>query len=308
MNIVIVGPGAVGSLWAHYLSQAGHRVSFWSRDPAPLLHRRIDEANIISLANNQLSELTRADLLLVTTKAWQVLDALLPLQGQLNCDTVITLMHNGMGTATPVAAAFPDNPIVLATTTHGALTEQKLDTEVLPIAHTGHGITQLGGFNEAGKRCDFLAEVFDHALAPANWHENVTAALWHKLAVNCAINPLTALHQVRNGELAQARFQATLTELYREISAVMNAEHIVTSASDIQRAVETVYQATAANYSSMHQDRYFQRRSEIDFITGYLIDCAAKHGIDVPNNLALYQSMTELDATLVPCRDPRSSL
>ncbi|KOO09902.1 2-dehydropantoate 2-reductase, partial [Vibrio xuii] len=100
------------------------------------------------------------------------------------------------GTAERIASLLPHNPLVLATTTHGAYRPAPSH-----VQHTGKGITQLGGYNAKGLQCQFLEQVFHHALPNSRWHPNIQEALWHKLAINCAINPLTALHQITNGEL-----------------------------------------------------------------------------------------------------------
>lgn len=61
--------------------------------------------------------------------------------------------------------------------------------------------------------------------------------------------------------------------------------------------VVNVAQSTAQNYSSMHQDIYNKRQSEIDFINGYVVNIAAKNKIDVPNNLSLYQKVKQIEAS-----------
>ncbi len=55
---------------------------------------------------------------------------------------------------------------------------------------------------------------------------NITQALWNKLAINCAINPLTAIHQCLNGKLAAESYRSILDSIIEEVVAVMNAENI----------------------------------------------------------------------------------
>lgn len=290
MNIVILGPGAIGSLWATKFKQAGHNVSLWSRSSESQIQLQLDDAAVDTFPNHHLPDVKNADLIVVTVKAWQVEEAIAPLLANIHPDTIVMLMHNGMGTAQRVSETLTNNPIVLATTTHGAYKPCKQQ-----VLHTGHGITQIGGFNGSGEQCQFLQEVMDHALPEVRWNPNIHAALWTKLAINCAINPLTAIHQCKNGTLAQQEFQDTLRNITRELVEVMNKEGLDTEFDNLFGVIMQVIIATAENYSSMRQDVVHQRRTEIDFITGYLLQAAEKHHIETPVNLDLYQRIKQIE-------------
>ncbi len=290
MNILILGPGAIGSLWATKFKQAGHNVSLWGRGSETQLMLQLDDSTIDTFPNHDLLSVHNADLIVVTVKAWQVEDAIHPLLAHISPDSIVMLMHNGMGTAPHIAATLTNNPIVLATTTHGAYKPSQHH-----VLHTGHGITQIGAFNQSGKQCQFLQQVMNHALPEVRWNQNINAALWTKLAINCAINPLTAIYQCKNGQLAKEEFQATLQSIARELVDVMNREGIDTEFDDLFNTIMQVVNATAENYSSMRQDVFHQRRTEIDFITGHLLQVAKKHHIDTPENLKLYQRIKQLE-------------
>ncbi len=290
MNIVVLGPGAIGSLWAFHLNQAGHQVSLWHRSPAAKRSIQLDNHPAIELINGNISRLKQADLLLVTVKAWQVHAALIPIKPLLNPDTIILLMHNGMGAEQVVAEDFPHNPVVMATTSHAAY-------RVTPshIKHTGCGETHLGGINDKGRQCDFLAAVMDNALAKAEWSDDIHLAQWQKLAVNCVINPLTASLQCHNGDLLEEEPQNQIQTLITEIKQVMQAEGINVTESALLKRINTIINATADNYSSMEQDIINHRKTEIDFINGYLIKRAQAHGIATPANLALYRTIKTIE-------------
>lgn len=290
MNIVILGPGAIGSLWATKLKQAGHHVSLWGKSSEPQLSLQLDDTPALTFSNHHLAAVKSADLILVTVKAWQVEAAIHPLVPHIYTDTIVMLMHNGMGTAQSVAETLGNNPIVLATTTHGAYKPSPQ-----AVLHTGRGITQLGGFNRLGEQCQFLQPVMHHALPEVRWNPDIHAALWTKLAINCAINPLTAIHQCKNGALAQQEFHSTLHSITQELVSVMNQEGVDTEFEDLFSDIMHVVNATAENYSSMRQDVFHQRRTEIDFITGHLLHAAEKHHIDTPENLKLYQRIKQIE-------------
>ncbi len=290
MNIVVLGPGAVGSLWALHLHRAGHQVALWSRQSQPTLELQLDDSEPVLFSNQSLEILANADLLLITVKVWQVEAALLPLLPHLNRDTILLFMHNGMGAVEAISESLACFPVLFATTTHGAL-----KTTLNQVRHTGFGQTQVGPFNALGGRCDFIADVLQHALAPVTWSPDIQHALWRKLAVNCAINPLTAIHQCANGALVAPEFTPIITAILDEVTTVMQAEAISVEAEALRDGVYQVIQATAANLSSMHQDVFHRRPTEIDFITGYVVRKGEQHGIATPVNSELYQQIKTLE-------------
>ncbi|MFW7524180.1 2-dehydropantoate 2-reductase [Vibrio ostreicida] len=290
MNIVIVGPGAVGSLWATKLYASGHRVSLWSTSNEPERLIQLGDSPPTQFRNHDINAVQHADLILVTVKAWQVSTALSALKANIAQDAIIVLMHNGMGSAEAINAQYPSNPLVLATTTHGAFKPSKQK-----VIHTGRGETQLGGFNTLGQQCQFLESVMDHALPDVQWSSNIIPSLWKKLAVNCAVNPLSAIHQITNGQLAQPHYQLTIEKLLVEVHKVMVAEGIIIDRAELVNTVSNVIRATAENYSSMQQDIFYQRPSEIDFITGYLLQRASVHGIAAPINRSLFEKIKQIE-------------
>ena len=290
MNIVIVGPGAIGSLWAYKLHQAGHKVSLWGAKQNQQWMLAADDSPEILFSYNQPQTLIDADLLLVTVKAWQVETAITPLLPHVNKDAILLFMHNGMGAVDNIVELISEYPVVIATTTHGAL---KVDAH--HVKHTGIGQTQLGAFNLKGSQCTFLVDVLNHALPTVSWNPNIQFALWNKLAINCAINPLTAIHQCLNGALAEEKFRPTLVAVIDELVSVMQAEKIPVDRNQLTTTIDNVIRATAANKSSMHQDIFYRRQTEIDFITGYLVRKAQQHGIEVPANSELYKQIQLLE-------------
>ncbi|MCX2759022.1 2-dehydropantoate 2-reductase [Vibrio sp. Sgm 22] len=288
MNITIVGPGAIGSLWAIKLLQAGHNVSLWSRSPETSIDLSLDKQVSLSFSNNNIEKLSASDLVIFTVKAWQLEEATTPLLQHLDPDTILMFMHNGMGAVDNIATRIDAHPIVLATTTQAAFKPDRKS-----VSHTGLGQTQLGAFNLKGQQCTFLVDVLEHALPAVSWNPEIKTALWTKLAINCAINPLTGLEQIKNGELADQRFEGILSSIVEELTQVIQAEEIACSFDELEASVKQVIQATAQNNSSMKQDMFYQRKTEIDFITGHLIKTALKHQIEVPVNQNLFAQVKE---------------
>ncbi|GAL11326.1 2-dehydropantoate 2-reductase [Vibrio astriarenae] len=75
----------------------------------------------------------------------------------------------------------------------------------------------------------------------------------------------------------------------------MEAEGIAIELNTLQSKVDDVVRLTANNLSSMQQDISHQRRSEIDYITGYLLARARAHQLELPYNQALYNDIQRLE-------------
>jgi len=291
-HICIIGHGAIGLLWGHQLAVAGHQVTLISRrQTLPTSKQLFTNNSGTTLANeltfsHQLPQ--RCDLVLVTTKAYQIHDAITPFITEITAP--IMLLHNGMGAVDtlPLAA---HQQVMLATTTHGALIDEN------GLVHTGLGNTIIGNYQGlSDEQLEHWQQIFDSALPTVKVHHNIQQPLLLKLAINCVINPLTAINQCKNGELFNSNFQPQIDKLIAELQQVISKldNHWPHDEISLKKMIMTVARATADNYSSMAQDVKYQRPTEIEFINGYLILCAKKLNIDVKNNVEVLQRVKQL--------------
>ena len=162
----------------------------------------------------------------------------------------------------------------MGTTTHAA----RRDGNV--IIHVANGITHIGPARQQDGDYSYLADILQTVLPDVAWHNNIRAELWRKLAVNCVINPLTAIWNCPNGELRH--HPQEIMQICEEVAAVIEREGHHTSAEDLRDYVMQVIDATAENISSMLQDIRALRHTEIDYINGFLLRRARAHGIAVP--------------------------
>lgn len=283
MKITVLGCGALGQLWLASLYKQGHEVQGWLRVPQPFCHVNLVETDgstfNTSLTANDPAFLAESDLLLVTLKAWQVSGAVKTLSASLPASSPILLLHNGMGTQEELTSL--RQPLLLGVTTHAAKRDGNM------IVHAAGGTTHIGPGNAAGSDFSGLADALHQALPDVAWHNFIIPASWNKLAVNCVINPLTALYNCRNGELKHHRDE--VVSICNEVAMVMQREGHHTSPESLLDYVEQVIDSTATNISSMLQDVRVQRHTEIDYITGYLLQRARAHGLTLPVNNRLYE-------------------
>lgn len=288
----ILGAGAIGCLFAANLQRSDVNCSLILRQAGTgACNIQIEDAmgsSSIPVAASSAREPSRIRNLLVTTKAYDVESALRSVSHRLDSQSQVLLMVNGMGFGEQLQAQLPWLDSYQGTTTEGAY-------RVAPwhIRHAGRGQTVIGR-QDMAQSPGWLAS-WQAALEQCHWDADIDRALWRKLAVNCAINPLTALHQCRNGELAgNTGLASQVTALCREITQVCTAAGFQDIARDLDTTVAAVIRGTAGNRSSMLQDVLQGRQTEIDYITGYLLTEAQRHGIAVPLNTALYEGVQGL--------------
>jgi 2-dehydropantoate 2-reductase len=123
-----------------------------------------------------------------------------------------------------------------------------------------------------------------------------------KLAVNAIINPLSTIFNCFNGELFKSQSIAVLIQvLLQEISAVLcaimtakGAEPLSSlSKEGLDKTVADIGAKTAKNISSMRQDVLAGRKTEIDYINGYIIARGVTFGVECPVNRTLVKMVKD---------------
>jgi len=300
----ILGTGAIGTLWAAKFLQ--HSI------PCRLLHRSTPEQsgdvisrklNLIGLDDHQHSydlvsesifcnsEINR---ILVCTKSYQCIAAIEPLIPRLGDAATILILQNGMGQQQQLARMLPKQQILLASTTEAAMIISPLE-----VKHTGPGISSYGCLDHSTQ----ISPDIKAQLKRINMQQeqDIEAVLWSKLSINCVINPLTAIHNCRNGQLLQNPKLLSLTQqLCTEVEAVTSAMDKPIKAAGLFDKVRTVATATSQNYSSMQQDIQYKRNTEIDFINGYLQQHADRLNIPCSLNRQIISQIKQLELSHYP--------
>jgi len=289
----VLGAGSLGTLWATRLFRAGLPVRLILRDQARLQAYQ-DAGGLTLVEQNQTSfhaipaetvdshgPITR---LLVACKAYDAQKAVAQLAPRLVPDAELILLQNGLGSQDAVAACIPQARCIFASSTEGAFRDGDWR-----VVFAGHGYTWLG---DAGHPSPpFWLDDLSASGIPHEWSADILTRLWRKLALNCAINPLTVLHDCRNGGLLQHHCE--VATLCAELTELLERCGQPAAAQNLQQEVERVIQATAANYSSMYQDVANQRRTEISYLLGHACNVAARHRLNLPHLRQLQQRLVE---------------
>ncbi|MDD0973127.1 putative 2-dehydropantoate 2-reductase [Pseudomonas fontis] len=289
----ILGAGSLGSLWACRLARAGKAVRLILRDPQRLAaYEAAGGLTLVEqgLAQRHATPAETADTqgpihrLLVACKAYDAEQAVVSLLPRLAKDAELILLQNGLGSQDAVAARVPHLRCLFASSTEGAFRESDWQ-----VTFAGHGFNWLG--DPANPSAPPWLEDLHDAGIPHQWTPDILTRLWRKLALNCAINPLTVLHDCRNGGLLEHHCE--VATLCAELADLLRVCGQPEAAQALNEEVERVIHATAANYSSMYQDVRQGRRTEIHYLLGHACRTAARHAQPVPHLERLHRRLVE---------------
>jgi len=216
----------------------------------------------------------------------------------------VCAIQNGLGHEQKLMKTIPPERLRVAVTTVAA--RRRSFTEV---ERTGTGITWMG---RADRPQDWDGDdlAFAEALRKAGWPcepgGDMRARMWDKLVVNCLINPITAVLGVENGRLLEdMEALSVLRDAFEEAVRIARAEGVRLSDGLWEAALE-VCRKTALNRSSMLQDLDRGRKTEIDALTGALLEAAERRGVDAPVNRTLHRLVRMLERRARPETEGRS--
>lgn len=276
LNIVVVGAGAVGMLVASFLSET-HEVTLVTRTETQkekmeengLLRINIDESSAckkIKVSTN-LQQIEKNSIVIVAVK-YHHLKSLYSELSMLHKEIPLLFLQNGLAHFDEVLK-LPQRTIAFSSCQFGA--ERKNE---YTVQHRGIGVLKI-----AVERGELDSFSFFHQLNnecfPIKFEENAEQMLFEKAFLNCFINPLTSILQVRNGELIENPYSLKLLKnLYEEMIYAFPEQKDKLPFD----AVVALCKNTAKNTSSMLSDRLNGRKTEVETIVGAVIKKAEKRG------------------------------
>ena len=291
MRLLVLGAGAIGSLLGGRLAQAGHDVLLVgrpehvsrTRSGGLRLEGRTDAIVSVPVAERIPTGAT-FDGVVLTVKTFDVAGAARELTERLSGPVPVLALQNGLGVELALARHLEAG----GWTDAGRWIVRGVNS--VPATFVGPGVVRHAGEGElvlpAGES-DSFAGRFARALGEAGFQvrreSDIAREVWRKAIVNAAINPVTADHGIRNGELLHDPWRGQAAALLREALAVARAAGQTFSDEEAERELWKVARATAENRSSMLQDLDRGRPTEIDAISGAIVREGERLGVPTPH-------------------------
>lgn len=286
MKLGVMGAGAVGCYYGGMLARAGNEVVLIGR-PAHveavkraglLLETTSFTERVPMQASSEAASLAGCDLVLCCVKSTDTAKAAAEMGPYLGADTIVLSLQNGVDNAQRLQEVLgvPVIPAVVYVATEMAGPGH--------VKHNGRGELVIG----SSPASDAVVRLFAAAGVPVTVSEDVIAALWAKLVLNCAYNALSAITQVPYGRLVQgAGVWGVMRDVVAECLAVARADGVALP-DDVWASIERIAATMPGQYSSTAQDLARGKPSEIDHLNGYVMRRGEALGIPTPVNRTLH--------------------
>ena len=293
-NITLLGTGAMATLFAARLGGLA---------PVTLLGSWVEAVTAINIggltlngrpgpkvsATTDPAQCAGSRFAIVLVKAWQTDRAATQIKKFLPAEGVALTLQNGLGNFEALAEVLGKDRVALGTTTQGA-------TLLGPgqAQEGGRGVTHVAEHPRLLPLVELLRSAdFEILQSPIS---SLQSLVWGKLAINAAINPLTAILRIPNGELLNRPEALTLLDAAaNEVAAVAQAKGIELPFADAGLRAREVAHTTAQNRSSMFQDILRGAKTEVDAINGAVVGEGRKVGVATPINNVLWRLVKALE-------------
>jgi 2-dehydropantoate 2-reductase len=291
----------MGCLFGAALQEGGHSVTYYDVDQnkADILNRAGltitepggAEKTVAARAVSFIEDAPPPELALVMVKAYNTAQAARELSLVKKASTLVLTLQNGLGHVSRLARYLEAKQIFPGVTYQGAC-----ETEPGRVSHNGHGLTTLAPMmkNSLSQAMD-LARLLNNCRIAAAASTDLLPLRWKKLIVNSAINPLSAIHKLLNGQLPKnPQIARDMMGLVMEGVAVAQKEGVPLNYGEMWASVLETCRATAQNRSSMLADVEKGLVTEIEAINGSIARLGERHGVDTPLNARMVRGVVAI--------------
>lgn len=303
MNILVMGAGAVGSVFGGFLAKAGHRVFLIGRKG----HMKAIRERGLEITGIWGEHLVRElevstgtadippehfDLVLITTKSYDTREATKQILPLLADNTLVISLQNGLGNIETISAIVGAYRAVGGMLIFGVELIEEGRVKVTVCADN----VRLGSPDGMvdSNRVVRIAKAFSEAGIPTETTNEIEKFIWGKVVYNSCLNALSALLEVSYGELSEhSETREIITAIIEEIFSVARKKGIVLAwnspAEYQQHLFGRLIPDTYAHHASMLYDVKRGRRTEIDSLNGAIARLGEELGLQTPVNRTLTQ-------------------
>ncbi len=305
MKVLIMGAGAIGSVFGGFLSSIqevslvgrGAHIQEVKKEGLKITgiwgEHRFE--NLKAYTAEEIPEIDKQDLILITTKSYDTMAAVNQSSPLLKSGTLVMSMQNGIGNEEVIASVAGRERAMGGMAIFGAALLAPGHVRVTVYASE----CLVGMLDGSFEKAEGIAGIFTKAGIPTLPTRGIIREKWMKAFYNIALNPLSAILRVSYGFLGEhLETRALMKHMLWEAFRVAEAEGIKldkTHEEYLQYLLEEQLPPTAQHRSSMLQDIERGKKTEVDYLNGAVARLGRKHGIPTPYNDAIAAIIKSLE-------------
>lgn len=289
MKIVVIGAGAMGSIYGGHLS-VNNEVYIVDTNQAVVEKinsdgLKIDEDGVTNVyhptAVVSTEGIENVDLVILFVKAIFSKAALEGNKNLIGPNTRLLTLQNGAGHEELLKEFVSEEHVVIGTTEdNGAVLEAG------HVRRGGVGKTNVGLLTEDKE--GFLPKIkesFDSCGFQVKIHDNIQQLIWDKLFTNVSLSAVTGILQVDMGYIASDEYAWKMTvKLIHEAVLTAKAMGLTCDEDAIVEKVRVTSVNNPNGCTSIRADLAAGRKTEVDTISGAVVRAASKCGVEVPTH------------------------
>lgn len=294
MRIAIVGIGGVGGyfggkLAATYATNGQHEIIFIARgehlkaiqqNGLRLLTREGNDVVWPNIATDNPADLGIFDLVFFCVKSYSLERSALALKGNINKNTVVIPLLNGVNSAEKLHALLPEANIVSGS----AYIISRIESP--GVVHQEGGACRLiFGTNDQESSLTYfnILNILRRAGIDAALTDKISEALWTKYLLMCPLASLTsATGKTYGAILEDPDLRERARNMMREVARVAGARHISLPEDIVDKTMAMIARFGYDSKTSMQLDRERGGQTEVDTLTVFLCQTAREAGIPTP--------------------------
>jgi 2-dehydropantoate 2-reductase len=302
-RILIVGAGAIGSLYAAHLARVAEAWVFVRRAEHA---RAINNGGIRVTGRNEFQtplqatrnarELPNFDFGIVATKASQTREAFAPVAHLFRNGAVLSA-QNGLGSEEIIAELMPSGYVIRGTTFMSGT--RFADDHVHYELDTATWMGPFEPTNTPFEKVEELAELINASGLKADALRDARPAQWSKLIFNASVNSVSALTELPHSPHFAAETQ--FSDLGHLLHALIEEGKAVAAALGIELHEDpwamNCIGAQTHHPPSMLYDVRHRLPTEVDFLGGAIAREAQRAGVPAPLHTALYRLIKGKEAS-----------
>jgi len=305
-TILIVGLGAIGSVIYRRLSLQDYKVVCLTSVKSSKFIRRkgirvkLSSDDTLKLHNceiyGKLPDKLIFDRCIITTKSW--VNEFIPdeLQKNLKSSASLLLLQDGINIEEPFLDKNSNWKVFRGLTSLAAYRINKNE-----VYEENIGDTKISSIDNDDE--DLLEEwrnLLTEIGLSVSISDNIFKDIWLKATVNCTIDPLSAITELRNGYILPDIFLGRIVNyLLQEILLVIPEEHSI-KFEDAMHLIEKITKETPEHKSAILQDIEAGKRTEIEMFNGQILKFAEEKGTSVPVNTKIVEFVKQIENHSVP--------